>query len=120
VLRNYATFLVLLACACDVGTETLGSGPYDPQAGVLAQAAPVKLPPSIAKSRTYRCADNIVVHADFLTNDTVILRTDGSDTMLLHSTNGQPPFEANGYSLSGDETKVTFARPGAGSQSCRS
>ena|SRR5690349_3230891 len=108
--------------ACDSQPQTLNnSGPQDPQAEALSNAAPVELPPSIASSKTYRCKDNSLVYADFFTNDTVNVRLgsrDAARTLLTAAAPGQP-FTAEGYSLSGNGASVTLTSPGKGSQSCK-
>jgi hypothetical protein len=86
----------------------------------LKKAPPVKeLPPSIAESRTYRCADNSLVYVDFFTNDTARLRTvQGGEYVELTAAGGNPPYTAEGHSVSANAENVRITVPGRGSQSC--
>lgn len=114
---SVAAFLSLSACN-QPETVTVNNV-YDPQAEALANAQPVELPPAIAASRTYRCADNSLLYADFLTNDTVRVRADRSDApTILTAENGEPPYTAEGYSLSANADSVSYTAPGKGSQTC--
>jgi hypothetical protein len=118
VAASVAAFLPL--AACNNGPETIGDEKHDPQAAELAKAAPVELPPAIQATRTYRCKDNSLFYADFYTNNTVHVRKErtGTPTTLTAPAAGQP-YTAEGYSLSGNGTSVTYSAPGQGSQSCK-
>lgn len=97
-----------------VGDETA-----DPQAEQLKNAKPVAPPPMIQASRTYRCADNSLVYADFYTNNTVAVRSQkGGAPTTLTAEGGKPPYKGTGYSLSGNGPHVTFDAPGKKSQAC--
>ncbi|MGZ8998540.1 MAG: hypothetical protein ACXW2T_06755 [Allosphingosinicella sp.] len=115
-----ASVAALLALsACDRKTEIVDTTP-DPQADVLANAAPVAQPPMIQASRTYRCKDNSLLYADFYTNNTVHVRTESSGpSTTLTATDGQPPFVAEGYSLSANDKQISYTAPGKGTQSCK-
>jgi hypothetical protein len=105
--------------ACNNKPQTIVASPDDPQAAQLKDAKPVAAPPMIQASRTYRCADNSLVYADFYTNNTVAVRTQkGGTPTTLTATDGKPPFKAPGYSLSANAAKVTFEAPGKKSQTC--
>jgi hypothetical protein len=112
-----AALFALAAC----GNETI-DGNADPQANATTNtaAAPVEAPPMIQASRTYRCKDNSLLYADFYTNDTVQVRA-GKDQppTILTAAAGQPPFTAEGYSLSANETQISYTAPGKGTQSCK-
>lgn len=115
-----ASLAALLALgACKNEPEIVDTNP-DPQADVLKNLAPVEAPPMIAASRTYRCKDNSLVYANFYTNNTVRVRDEpnGAGT-LLTATDGQPPFVAEGYSLSANATQVSYTAPGKGTRSCK-
>ena len=75
----------------------------------------------IQASRTYRCKDNSLVYAEFYTNDTVKVRTakDGAPTTLAAGEGGQPPYVAEGWSLSANAPPINLTSPGKGSQTCR-
>lgn len=112
--------LGLVLAACSSEPETVTFQRYDPQAEALANAAPVELPPSIRATRTYRCRDNSLVYADFFTNDTVRVRLQErtAEPTVLSAEGGEPPYVAEGFSLSGDGQQVTFASPGRSAQTC--
>ncbi|WP_336970543.1 hypothetical protein [Sphingobium aromaticiconvertens] len=98
-----ASLSLLSACGSNDEPEVVG-GPADPMASELANAAPVELPPSVKKSVQYRCKDNSLLFADFMSDDkTVHLRTEkgGSATTLKAPEAGQPFTAEGGYELSG-------------------
>ena len=92
----------------------------DAQANAANAAAPVEAPPMIQASRTYRCKDNSLLYADFYTNDTVQVRSakDKPPTILTAAA-GQPPYVAEGYSLSANSEQISYTAPGKGAQSCK-
>jgi hypothetical protein len=111
-----AALLVLTAC----GAQTI-DGNADPEANATnTAAAPVEAPPMIQASRTYRCKDNSLLYADFYTNDTVQVRS-GKDKppTVLTAAAGQPPYIAEGYSLSANAAQISYTAPGKGNQSCK-
>lgn len=115
-----ASLAALLALsACKNEPEVVDTNP-DPQAAELAKATPVTPPPMIQASRIYRCKDNGLLYADFYTDNTARVRTkqDGAATTLT-AAGGQPPYVAEGYSLSANAAQVSFTAPGRGTQSCK-
>ena len=112
-----AAVLGLSACNSDRGAESADNSAAGN--GAAAKAPPV-LPPSIEKSRIYRCRDNSLVYVDFLTNGTAAVRTEqtGLPTSLT-AQGGNPPYVAEGYSVSANADQATIAVPGRASQSCR-
>lgn len=110
-----AALLALAAC----GNETI-DGNVDPQANAANTAAPVAPPPMIQASRTYRCKDNSLLYADFYTNNSVQVRSakDQPPTILTAAA-GQPPYVAEGYSLSANAAQISYTAPGKGTQSCK-
>jgi len=114
-----AALLALAACSSE--PETINAGIHDDQAEALKNApALTEAPPMIKASRTFRCKDNSLVYADFYTNDTARVRTekDGTPTVLT-AEGGQPPFKAEGWSLSDNGAQITLTAPGKGTQSCK-
>lgn len=113
-----AAFLPLAACNSE--PETITGGIPDPQAEQLKTAPKVELPPAIQASRTYRCKDNSLVYIDFYTNDTAMYRTEkgGPATTLSAGEGGQPPYTAEGYSVSANADSITLTAPGKGTQTC--
>jgi len=116
---SMAAFLSL--AACNKEPKTITADPrQDVQAEELAKAAPVELPPSILASRTFRCKDNSLLYAEFLSNNTARVRSEqGGTPTTLTAEAGNPPYTAEGYSLSANAATVTYSAPGKGSQSCK-
>ena len=115
---SLAALLSLSACK-EPNTITANEA-VDPQATELAKAKPVELPPAILASRTYRCKDNSLLYAEFLSNNTARVRAEqGGTPTILTAEGGNPPYKAEGYSLSANAKQVTYAAPGKGSQSCK-
>jgi hypothetical protein len=119
--------LMLAAAAalagCNNSDHTIVSGP-DGDNETNAQAnAPVTLPPAIAASKIYRCADNKVVYVDWLSdNKSANIRTDqgGTPTQVTATEAGKPMSGAGGYLLDGSASarSVKIAVPGHPAQSC--
>lgn len=109
---------VILLAACNSEPETIND--YDPMAEQLKKAPPVtELPPAIASSQAYRCSDNSLFYVDFYTNDTARLRTvRGGEAVNLTAQGGNPPFVAEGYSVSGNGEAVRITAPGKNDLSC--
>jgi hypothetical protein len=119
-LAPLAASLAALALAgCHNKPQTIVAGEDDPQGNQLKNAPPVPPPPMIQASRTYRCADNSLVYADFYTNNTVAVRMQkGGSPTTLTAEGGKPPYKAQGYSLSANAAKVSFQAPGKKAQTC--
>ncbi len=112
---------LLSLAACNSEPEVVSANGIDPQAEQLAKAPPVELPPSIQASHTYRCDDNSLLYATFYTNNTVkVAAEQGAEGTILTAANGQPPYVAEGYSLSANAEEVTYTAPGKGTQTCNS
>jgi hypothetical protein len=110
---------LLALAACEPATVTADE-PEDPQAEELKKAPPVAPPPMIQSSRTWRCKDNSLLYADFYTNHTVRVRTEkGGEFVTLTAAGGQPPYTAEGYSLSANADQISYTAPGRGTRSCR-
>ena len=108
-----------LLAACSSEPEVIGNGRYDPQAEALRNAAPVAPPPMVSASKTYRCSDNSLFYVDFYNDNTATIRTEQTGTPTsLTSTNGQPPFTAEGYSVSGNGDNVRITAPGHNNVAC--
>jgi hypothetical protein len=74
----------------------------------------------IQANRTYRCKDNSLLYADFYTNDTVEVRSaKDQPPTILTAPAGQPPYTAEGYSLSANEAQISYTAPGKGTQTCK-
>lgn len=124
--RTLATLALVAAAAlagCNNDDHTIIAGPPGDN-GPVATSADVQLPPAIAASKTYRCADNKIVTVDWLAdNKTANIRTEknGTPTQVAAPEPGQPMTGPAGYSVTGSPTasSVTIAVPGAKAQSCK-
>ena len=108
---------------CNNSDHTIVQGQPGDDTNAVANAN-VQLPPPIAASKIYRCADNKVVYVDWLAdNKTANVRTDpsGTPTQVTAAEPGKPMTGPNGYELSGSATAATarIAIPGHPSQSCK-
>jgi len=108
-----------LLAACNSEPQTIQINKYDAQADELKNAAPVAPPPMAVASRIYRCSDNSVFYVSFFNDNTATIRTtqDGIPTQLT-AANGQPPFTAEGYSVSANATDVRITAPGKNNIAC--
>jgi hypothetical protein len=123
------SFIICLAAAaalagCDKESHTIVAGDNTDNDANVAAAGPVELPPAIAASKTYRCADNSVVYVDWLAdNKSANVRTEanGNPTQVVTSEAGKPMTGPGGYSLTGSASsaRVTFESPAHGSKSCK-
>jgi hypothetical protein len=122
------TLLLTLAAAaalagCNKENHTIVAGP-DAAENNAAANQPVALPPAIAASKIYRCADNKVVYVDWLADDkTANIRTEqgGSPTQVTAAEPGKPMTGPAGYSLEGTAAAASakIAVPGHSAQSCK-
>ncbi|QJU57818.1 hypothetical protein HL653_08470 [Sphingomonas sp. AP4-R1] len=120
VLAPIALALLLSACG---KPETITAGNLmDPDAEKVKAAPPVKLPPAMLASVTYRCKDNSVVSIDWF-NDGVTAnirpKKVGEPISLAAPAAGQP-FVGSDYELTGtpDAKEVTVKKPGGSAQAC--
>ncbi|WP_129791610.1 hypothetical protein [Sphingosinicella sp. CPCC 101087] len=115
-----AASIALAACSTEPEVVTINE--FDPMAEALKNAGPVEAPPMISDSRTYRCRDNSLVYIDFYTNDTAAVRTERGQPPVatLNAEGGNPPYTAEGYSVSANADEIEYTAPGKGTQSCRS
>ena len=114
-----------LLAGCNQEDHTIVAGgpeTEDPAAAAIEAQGPVQLPPSVAASKTYRCADNSVVHVDWLSDGkSANGRTDAGGTVQVTAPEaGQPMTGGTGYSVSGtaDAASATIATGGS-AQSCK-
>lgn len=113
---------LILLSACGQSEPEVVGGPADPMKDQLANAAPVKLPPSLKASRQYRCKDNSLLFVDFFTDDTTAnLRTEkaGAPTKLVAAEPGKPFTAEGGYEVDGSGAQISATVPGKAAQSCK-
>lgn len=111
LLAAAASAALITLSACNGDPEIVGGGPADPQGEALKNAPPVELPPSITASKQYRCSDNSLYIVEFYNNNTATVRVgsrNAAATILSAGEGGNPPYTAEGYSLSGNGDNVTI------------
>ncbi len=118
LLITLAAAAALAGCNKENHTIVAGGDPGD------NAAAPVALPPSVASSKVYRCADNKIVYVDWLSdNMSANIRTEqgGSPTQLTTAEAGKPMTAAGGYSIEGTPSAASakIEVPGHAAQSCK-
>lgn len=120
-LSAVAALLALAACNSQpAAPEVVDTNP-DPMANVLANAAPVELPPAIKSEKTLRCKDNSLLFVTFFQGDkqvNVRTKQGGTPTTLKAKVAGEPMTAEGGWSLKGDEKSVTVTKPGKSEMIC--
>lgn len=108
--------------ACNKSSHTIIAGGDDDNIGNNAVVPPAELPPTVASSKVYRCADNSVIYIDWLSDKkSANLRTSqtATPTHLTADTAGKP-MSGSGYTLEGAfaASTVSVTQPGEAKQSC--
>jgi hypothetical protein len=121
LLRAAPLAALALLAACNSEPTTIGG---ENSTENTAEAAPVKLPPALQASKTYRCKDNSVVYVDYFNDNlTANFKVNREDvpTPLVAPAAGQP-FTGEGITVSGTPTgkSAEITRPGKGAQTCDS
>jgi hypothetical protein len=121
-LRALPLTALFILAACDTQPTTIvAGGPTDPDAGKIASAPPVKLPPAMLASKSYRCKDNSLIYVDwFNDNQTANLRTArGGTPTPLSAPKAGDPLSGGAYTLTGsaDAKSVTLKKDGS-TQAC--
>ena len=115
-----AAFVFLAACNSQP-TTIVGKGPSDPDADAIKAAPPVKLPPAMLASKSYRCKDNKLVYVDWFNDGTSANfkpSKDATPVALTAPAAGQP-YTAGDISVSGTaDTKAITLKKGGASQEC--
>ena len=114
--RTLTTIIAVAAAAtlasCDSSDHTIVTDPAgeDPQANAVANISEVRLPPSIAASKTYRCKDNSLVYIDWLSDGSARVKKSKTEvgtpvmpgeTPVLQGTADAPAITYNGQSCKG-------------------
>ena len=120
ILPAVAVALLALSACDNKPTEVTNVAP-DPMASVLANKAPIELPPSITADVSLRCKDNSLAFVTFFDGDKqVLVKTskDGTPVKLTAEKAGDP-LKADGYELTGNPKAVTLTEPGKPAQVCK-
>lgn len=115
-----AALLVLTLSACENKPTEVSTIAPDPMASVLANKAPVELPPAIKKEVTFRCKDNSLVHITFFEGDkqALVKATENGTPVKLTAEQAGDPLKADGYVMKGTVKAVTLTQPGKPEQLC--
>jgi hypothetical protein len=122
------TLIITLAAAaalagCKPENHTIVAGAPDEGDNNVVSNGPVALPPSIASSKVYRCADNKILYVDWMSdNKSANIHTEkgGAPTVVTAPEAGKPMTAPGGYSLEGKASgsSVKIAVPGHPAQAC--
>ena len=121
-----ATLLTLSACE-QKAPEVVGGPKQDAVSAEAAKRPPVVLPPSIARSVTYRCKDQSVVYVNFLTDNLTVNVRDKEEeppAVNLKAAAAGEPFvgvlpAGEGFKMVGSGDEVTYTSPDSGTQVCK-
>ena len=119
-LTPLVAVVLLTLSACNNKPTEVTSVTPDPMASVLANKAPVELPPSIESEATLRCKDNSLAFVTFFQGSKMALvktTKDGTPTKLTAEKAGDP-YKAEGYVMTGNSKAVTLTQPGKPAQLC--
>ena len=122
-LTAAALSVTVLLAACGQPTTITAGAPNDPTANEVAAAPPVKLPPAMLASKTYRCQPgNAVLYINWFNDNTsaaIKQKKDDTPVALTAPAKGEP-FVGGGYTVKGsaDASKVTVTAPGGKALDC--
>lgn len=119
ILPAVVVALLALSACSNQPTEVTSIAP-DPMASVLANKAPVELPPSIKAEATLRCKDNSLAYVTFFEGDKQALiktKLDAAPVKLTAEKAGDP-LKADGWVMTGNPKAVTLTEPGKSAQLC--
>lgn len=123
-MTRFITLLGLTAAlaACDNSDHTIVADAAHNDDYNAAAEGNFVLPAAIQASRTYRCADNTIVHVEWLADgkSANIRVGDGARASVVSPEAGKP-MTAEGYSLAGaaDAGSIRVEVPGHKAQSCK-
>lgn len=133
-----APLSMLALAACNKSETPAAEG--DAAASAKAPAAPVAMPPAITAQATYRCADNMIVHVDFLgQNEVADIRVGDKTAVAVRVSAEKPAAPAEGAAvpaadapagplksadgktlLSGSGKQISLTLADKGAQACKS
>ncbi|WP_174273504.1 hypothetical protein [Sphingomonas bacterium] len=122
-LTAAALSIATLLAGCGEPTTITAGAPNDPTATAVAAAPPVKLPPAMLASKTYRCQPgNAVLYIDWFNDNTsanIKKKKEDAPTALAAPAAGAP-FAGGGYVVKGSATdaSVSVTAPGGAAQTC--
>ncbi len=121
----FAIAAAAMVAGCNQDNHTIVAGGPDNRdeaAEQLQANGPVELPPSIASTKTYRCADNQIVQVNWMSDGkSATIRTDSGGTVhVVAPEPGKDMIAEGGFALSGapGTASVKIATGGA-AQTCK-
>jgi len=115
--------LTAALAACNSEDHTIVAGQNTADDHNVAADSNFVLPAAIQSTKTYRCADNTIVHVDWLADGkSANIRLDkGGMAAVAAPEAGKPMVAEGGYSLDGTAGggPVRIGLPGKGTQSCK-
>ncbi|MCH7863070.1 hypothetical protein [Sphingomonas paucimobilis] len=116
-----APLLALAACNSQPSQPEVVDTNPDPMANILANRAPVELPPAIKSDKTFRCKDQSLAFVTFFQGDkqvNVRLKQGDTPVKLTAPAAGEPLTAEGGWRLTGDEKNITLTTPKKAAQTC--
>jgi hypothetical protein len=121
-LRTLPLAALVFLAACDTKPTTIvGSGPVDVDAETIKNAPPVKLPPALLASKSYRCKDNTLVYVDWFNDGTSANfkpKKDATPVALTAPAAGQPYVGGDVTVTGSADAKSITLKKGGSSQPC--
>ncbi len=123
ILRATPLAALFLLAACDSKPTTIvAGGPSDPDAAKIAAAKPIKLPPAMLASKSYRCKDNSLIYVDWFNDNQTAnlhLKEKTSVPTVLSAPKAGDPYTGGDYTLTGTATaKSVSLKKGGAAQDC--
>jgi hypothetical protein len=104
--------LSMLALAACNNNETPAADTEAAKTAEAPAAAPVEMPPPITAQKTYRCADNTIVHVDFLgANEAADIRVGDKTAAAVRVAAEKPAAPADGAAAPAAEAEAKPAGP---------
>ncbi|EGI54831.1 putative lipoprotein [Sphingomonas sp. S17] len=116
-----APLLALAACNSQPSQPEVVDTNPDPMANILANRAPVELPPAIKSDKTFRCKDQSLAFVTFFQGDkqvNVRLKQGDTPVKLTAPAAGEPLTAEGGWKMTGDEKNITLTTPKKAAQTC--
>lgn len=123
ILRAAPLAALVLLAACDSQPTTIvAGGPADPDADKLKTAPPIKMPPAMLASKSYRCKDNSLVYIDWFNDSQTAnlhLKDKTATPIVLSAPKAGDPYAGDAYTLTGTATaKSVTLKKGGAAQEC--
>lgn len=106
----------VLLTACDVKPTVIDNNVKAPE----APTTPVAMPPAMRSSKSYRCADNMLVDVTLFADDkSATIKPEGTAAPVrLTAPEAGQPLVADGYSVTVAGEAIEVVVPGKKSQTC--